>query len=168
MSKKWFKIFKTKRIILAFVFAILISILGFATPETQVSKIIAIQEEAVFDPLCVGEDEEKFTGVLFCEKWSWIVPMGGSANVFIGDENDNHARVQFLKLDIDEIPNSNIFTTTIISKSELLLKIRYEPALTNSTYEIPFYLITKMCDRTDWSSNTHSKDLPCINQNQIL
>lgn len=164
MNKNWFQIFKKKRIIIALVFVVLVSLLGLTTSETQTNKILTIQEEAVFDPLC---NEEEFAGVLFCEIWSWIVPMGGSANVFIGNENDNHARVQFLKININEIPNSNILATTTISKSELVIKVRYEPALTNSTEEIPFYLITKMCENTNWSTNTHSKNLPCINENMF-
>jgi hypothetical protein len=167
LIKKFFQIFRKKRIIIALVFAVLISILGLTTPETQVSKIQSISEEAVFDPLCLADEGETFEGKLFCDTWSWIVPMGGSANVFHGDKNDNHARVQFLMVDISEIPKSNFFTTTIISKSELVLKVRYEPALTNSTEEIPFYLMTKFCDKVDWTSNTSAKDLPCINKNKF-
>jgi len=148
---------------IAIVFAILTAVFAIVTAESQVNTTHPIQEETIFDPLCVGEHEFEFNKQSFCEKWTLVELMGGSANVAIEETNNNHARILFLKIDVSEIPKSySPFTITTISKADLILKTRYDPAINGTVDQIPFYTMSQMCFLTDWSEKTPDEQLPCI------
>lgn len=147
----------------ALIIAVLTVFLTATTAETQVSTINPIEETRVFDPICIGEHDLNFDYDSFCTKWTWVDPMGVSANIEQKNVNDNHARVLFIKINATEIPTSNPLTTTSISKADLVLKVRYEPAINGIVDQIPFYTMNKKCHDVNWTESTDATDLPCIN-----
>jgi hypothetical protein len=152
----------------AIFFALLTIILGAITAERQTSTINPIKEETVFDPICVGEQDFLFDKNSFCGKSSWVEFLGVSANVAEKESNNNHARVLFVKINISEIPKPlGPFTTVSVSKAELVLKTRYEPAINGTLDQIPFYTMSKMCNDTNWSEDTSDDKLPCINTRSL-
>lgn len=162
------KSFSKKTTWIAIVFAILTVILGTVTAETQKSTINIIKEENIFDPICVDEPGFMFGRQTFCEKSSWVEFMGASSNVNLKDRNDNHARVLFMKIDASEIPKPiGPFTTVSISKAELVLKTRYEPAINGTVKQIPFYTLNMMCNNSTWTEKTFDSELPCIDPKSL-
>ncbi|CDI04937.1 hypothetical protein [Candidatus Nitrosotenuis uzonensis] len=132
--------------------------------EESQTKFIEIDEDTTFDPVCLNSNRmssELFDQLCRSHGEEWYVEMGGSTNVrFL---NDYLSKIFFTKIILSDIPTSDATKDVKIDNAKLRIGTLYQSINFTTMSKERFVITYGFCSNTNWSENTTTSDLPCIN-----
>ena len=140
---------------------------SFLNQETSDSIPLKLNEATFFDPLC--KDQQIFTidyrPLCTPHTQQRSESVGASANIDdVHDRYQIHLKTFFLKINLDELPRSEILNEINIVEAKLTLKTaRYE-----DTVDPELAIYNGFCPATSWNMSTPIESLPCIGEGKLI
>jgi len=119
--------YKIGTVVLIISASILFPLTIFYSEEKIDSIQIEIQEDTVFDPLCLRSSDEFNVITEFCSSQGgyWYMHLGTSTDMEYSDDTPL-PKLLLMKIDLTKIPESNLATQTTVQKFELEIGFLYD------------------------------------------
>lgn len=124
---------------------------------------IYVKEIRALDPLCIDPANSKFYPLDFCNNTdNSVLSLGLSA---LYSHNPNlPTKTLLMKIDLSQIPKSNIFQNITISSANLKLVSSHLPKINDNTSQADFSIYFGLCQNSTWMISTPDQELPCQNE----
>lgn len=147
---------------------IILGVLSIINQESTVIIIQQIQQDRVFDPLCMMADFDENSDPSiqgFCKtsgnSWS---PQVGLSYYYETEYDINGLRFLAMKVNVPEIPESNPFVKSEITSAKIQLRTRYDPPKDNPFSTERFSIHHGLCDDVSWNEAKSEKELTCLSE----
>lgn len=140
-----------------FAAALIPNISGFFHPDNQ---LIYVTEEAVYDPLCANPVAVRFNLTNSCSTDASVISYIGLSEIYRYNPNFP-MKTLFLKINLPDMPNSDLFFDNNITDAKLNLKTSY---LVENKSDVEFSIHHMFCKNSSWNMTTTNNELPCISE----
>lgn len=147
---------------------VILGILSILNSESPDIIPVTIQEDRVFDPLCMiasyDQDSDPYHQGFCRTNGMRSVTEVGLSYYYETKYDYNDLRFFAIKVPIPEIPESSPFVNSEITSAKLQLRTRYDPPKDNLLATERFSIHHGVCDDIRWTEQDTERELTCLSE----